>query len=51
MHKKLIQLGSSWGFIIPKPLLETMKVNPTLDEIEIIVERDEIRIKKYKKED
>ena len=50
MHKKLRQMGSSWGFIIPKPLLEIMKVNPILDEIEIKIVDDEIHIKKYKPE-
>lgn len=51
MHKKLRQLGTSWSLKISKPFLEIMKVNPVLDEIEIIVENNEIRIKKYKPED
>lgn len=50
MHKKLRQLGTSWGLIIPKTLLELMKLNPVLDEVEIIVEKDEIRLRKYKGE-
>lgn len=43
-------MGSSWGIIIPKALIEIMKMNPVLDEIEIIVEKDEIRLRKYKGE-
>ena len=50
MNKKLRQMGSSWGIIIPKALIEIMKMNPVLDEIEIIVEKDEIRLRKYKGE-
>ena len=50
MHKKLRQMGNSWGIIIPKALIEIMKMNPVLDEIEIIVEMDEIRLRKYKGE-
>ena len=50
MRKKLRQLGNSWGLIINRTLLEIMNINPVLDEIEIIVEKDEIRLKKYKQE-
>lgn len=48
MHKKLNQIGSSWGLIIPKALIELLKINPVIDEVEIKVVDDEIRIKKYK---
>lgn len=48
MHKKLRELGNSWGLIINRTLLEILKVNPVKDEVEIIVEKDEIRIRKYK---
>lgn len=50
MHKKLRQTGNSWSLLIPKNLLELTKINPVLDEVEIIVEKDEIRIRKYKPE-
>lgn len=50
MHKKLSQIGSSWGLIMPKVILELIKVNPVKDEVEIVVVEDEIRIKKYKEE-
>lgn len=50
MHKRLRQTGNSWNLLIPKTLLDVIKLNPVLDEVEIIVEKDEIRIKKYKGE-
>ncbi len=50
MHKKLRSMGSSWGLVIPLSILELLKVNPVLDEVELIVEKDILTIKKYKKE-
>ena len=48
MHKKLRSLGTSWGIIIPKAILELLNVNPVLDEVEFVVENDELKIRKYK---
>lgn len=50
MHKRLRQTGNSWNLLLSKTLLEIMNINPVLDEVEIIVEHKEIRIKKYKPE-
>ena len=50
MHKKLRSLGTSWGIIIPKAILELLKINPVLDEVELIVENDELKIRKYRGE-
>lgn len=50
MHKRLRQLGTSWGIIIPKPILELLNINPVLDEVELVVENNELKIKKYKPE-
>ncbi len=47
MHKKLRSLGTSWGIIIPKAILELLNVNPVLDEVELVVENDELKIRKY----
>ena len=44
--KKLTQIGNSWGVILPKPILDVVHINPILDKIELIIENDEIRIKK-----
>lgn len=48
MHKKFNQIGGSWGLIFPKAIFELLNINPVKDEAEIIVEKDEVRIKKYK---
>lgn len=50
MHKRLRQLGTSWGIILPKPILELLNINPVLDEVELVVENNELKIKKYKPE-
>ena len=50
MHKKLRQHCTSWGIIIPKPILELLNINPVLDEVELVVENNELKIKKYKPE-
>ena len=36
MHKKLRQMGSSWGFIIPKPLLECLRVTSLVDVVHCV---------------
>jgi AbrB family looped-hinge helix DNA binding protein len=41
----LVKWGNSVGFAIPKPLRDGMNLNPG-DKITIIVENDEIYIKK-----
>lgn len=50
IHKKLRQMGNSWGLIIPETLPEVMNINPVLDEIGITIENDEIKLKKYKQD-
>lgn len=51
LHKKLRQLGNSWGIVIPKAILQAMNINPVLDEMSITIEGDTIKLKKYKEED
>lgn len=41
----LVKWGNSVGFAIPKPIRDGMNLNPG-DKITIIVENDEIHIKK-----
>ena len=48
MKKRLTQIGTSWGVIIPKTILEMLNVNPVKDNIEFLFNGDEIVIKKYK---
>jgi len=49
MLKKLTQIGSSWGLIIPKATLALLNINPLLDKVVITTTEDSIVIKKYKK--
>lgn len=48
--KKLRNIGNSWGVIIPKAILDGLRINPVLDEIELYIENNEIRIRKVKKD-
>lgn len=50
-HKKLRQLGNSWGLVIPKAILEGLRINPVLDEVSLYIENDSVVIRKYRKED
>lgn len=47
--KKLRGIGGSWGIIIPKAILDGLGINPVLDEVELYLQDDEIRIRKIKK--
>ena len=49
MHKKLRNIGNSWGLIILISILYLLKFNPAIDEVELIVEKDKLTIQKYKK--
>lgn len=49
--KKLIQVGNSWGFIIPKALLEVLKINPVTDKIDFEIEGKTLKITKASKGD
>ena len=50
IKKKVSQIGNSWGVIIPKAILDGLGINPILDEVEIYLENNEIRIRKLKKD-
>lgn len=50
MRKKFQQIGNSFGIIFPKAILELLNINPVLDEAEIKVVDNEIRIKKAEPE-
>ena len=45
--KKIISIGSSWGVIIPKSILDGFNINPIIDKVSIEIEPDGIKIKKY----
>lgn len=48
--KKFREIGNSWGIIIPKAIIEGLNINPVLDEVELYLHDNEIRIRKIKKE-
>lgn len=48
MIRKIIQIGNSWGVIIPLPILDLLKINPVMDKLEFSVEKDCIIVKKHK---
>jgi len=50
ISKKLRNIGNSWGIILPKAILEGLGINPILDEVELYIEDNEIRIRKIKKD-
>ena len=50
IKKNLRQIGNSYGVILPKLILEMANINPILDEVELYIENNEIRIRKIKKD-
>ena len=49
IEKKLVQIGGSWGVVIPKLILDGLDINPATDKVELYLENNEIRIRKIKK--
>lgn len=50
MLKKLTQIGTSFGIIIPKAILDLLKINPVTDNVDFDVQDGKIIIKKAHKE-
>ena len=50
MVKKLTQIGTSWGIIIPRSILEIMGINPILDKVDIDIDNKVLKIKKSTEE-
>jgi len=48
MIRKIIQIGNSWGVILPKTVLDFLKVNPVCDRLEFEIEKDVLKITKHK---
>lgn len=48
IKKKFVQIGNSWGIVIPKALIDGLRINPLTDNVEVYIEDNEIRIKKDK---
>ncbi len=47
IKKKMVQIGNSWGIIIPKALIDGLRINPLIDKLHVYVEDNEIRIRKH----
>lgn len=47
MKKNLTKVGNSWAILLPKTILELIKVNPeSKEQIELEIEGDTLKIKK-----
>ena len=47
MKKKLMRSGNGWGVFLSKTILELLDINPEKDFVELQVENDVLKIKKY----
>ena len=46
IEKKLVQIGGSWGVVVPKVILDGLDINPAEDKVELYIKDNEIRIRK-----
>ena len=46
MIKKIIQIGNSWGVIIPTAILQLLNINPVKDKLEFSIQGDTLIVKK-----
>ena len=49
IEKRMIQVGNSWGVVIPKAIIDGLRINPVMDKVEIYLENNEVRIRKIEK--
>ena len=49
IEKRMIQVGNSWGVVIPKAIIDGLRINPVMDKVEIYLENNEVRIRKVEK--
>ena len=49
IEKRMIQVGGSWGVVIPKAIIDGLRINPVMDKVEIYLENNEVRIRKIEK--
>lgn len=49
IEKKLVQIGGSWGIVIPKLILDALDINAATDKVELYLKDDEVRIRKIQK--
>ena len=50
MKKNLTKVGNSWALLLPKTILELLKINPeNNDQLELEIEGEVLKIKKSQK--
>lgn len=49
MERKIIQIGNSWGIIIPATILALLKINPVTDKVEFSLDGDKLIMKKIRR--
>ena len=50
MQRKFFRTGNGWSLVIPKVIIELLKIDPEKDTIEMQIENDVLKIKKKEKE-
>ena len=50
MRKTLFKSGNAWVLLIQKPILQLLNINPEVDEVELTIENNVLKVKKYEKE-
>lgn len=51
MIRKLFRTGNGYFLFIPKVIIELLKIDPETDSIEMEIENNTLKIKKYIKEE
>lgn len=46
MRKKLFKSGNAWVLLMQKAILELLEIDPEVDEVELKVENNVLRVKK-----
>lgn len=49
MRKTLFKSGNAWVLLIQKPILQLLNIDPEVDEVELTVENNVLKVKKYEK--
>ena len=48
MERKLFRAGNGWSLLLPKVIIELLKIDPENDTVEMQIENDVLKIKKIK---
>lgn len=51
MIRKLFRTGNGYSLFIPKVIIELLKIDPETDSIEMEIENNTLKIKKYTNEE